>query len=104
MPEEDRKGEIMKKFKKIFAALAASALVASMSFTSMAASITINSTAAEGTIDKTKYTYYKILNADILYDADDNIQSSYYWLGVKFELHQLCGFSPVYRSMSFTRW
>lgn len=79
MPEEDRKGEIMKKFKKIFAALAASALVASMSFTSMAASITINSTAAEGTIDKTKYTYYKILNADILYDADDNIQSvSYY--------------------------
>ena len=25
--------------------------------------------------------------------ADDNIQSSYYWLGVKFELHQLCGFS-----------
>lgn len=69
----------MKKFKKIFAALAASALVASMSFTSMAASITINSTAAEGTIDKTKYTYYKILNADILYDADDNIQSvSYY--------------------------
>ena len=32
----------MKKFKKIFAALAASALVAAMSFTSMAASITIN--------------------------------------------------------------
>ena len=69
----------MKKFKKIFAALAASALVASMSFTSMAASITINSKAAEGTTDNTSYTYYKILNADILYDADDNIQSvSYY--------------------------
>ena len=80
MSEEDRKGEIMKKFKKIFAALAASALVASMSFTSMAAaSITINSKAVPGTTDNTSYTYYKILNADILYDADDNIQSvSYY--------------------------
>ena len=53
----------MKKFKKIFAAIAASALVAAMSFTSMAAaSITINSnlSADEGT-EATTYKYYQIL-------------------------------------------
>ena len=55
----------MKKFKKIFAALAASALVASMSFTSMAASITINSGAPSDGIDTTTYTYYQMLKASI---------------------------------------
>ena len=69
----------MKKFKKIFAALAASALVAAMSFTSMAASITINSGATEGT-DETSYTYYKILNADILYNDKKEIQSVSYYI------------------------
>lgn len=96
----------MKKFKKIFAALAASALVASMSFTSMAASITINSTAAEGTIDKTKYTYYKILNADILYDADDNIQSVSYYVESE-ELANLIrntGLFTVTKSADGSRW
>ena len=57
----------MKKFKKIFAALAASALVAAMSFTSMAASITISrgdnfETGGENTKEET-YTYYKVLSA-----------------------------------------
>lgn len=71
----------MKKFKKIFAALAASALVAAMSFTSMAAaSITINSTAEPGTTDNTTYTYYKILNADILYNDKKEIQSVSYYI------------------------
>ena len=57
----------MKKFKKIFAAIAASALVAAMSFTSMAAaSITINSnlSADEGT-EATTYKYYQILKASV---------------------------------------
>lgn len=69
----------MKKFRKLFTVLAASALVGAMSFTSMAAaSITIKSGAVTGT-DKTRYTYYKILNADILYGTDGEIQSvSYY--------------------------
>ena len=57
----------MKKFKKIFAALAASALVAAMSFTSMAASITISrgdnfETGGENSTEET-YTYYKVLSA-----------------------------------------
>lgn len=55
----------MKKFKKIFAAIAASALVAAMSFTSMAASITINSGAPADGIDTTTYTYYQMLKASI---------------------------------------
>ena len=57
----------MKKFKKIFAALAASALVAAMSFTSMAASITINRgqgyDADRNASTEETYTYYKILDA-----------------------------------------
>ncbi len=67
----------MKKFKKIFAALAASALVAAMSFTSMAASITINrgdvATVPGAASDTVKYTYYQVLKANI---AGDNV--SYY--------------------------
>lgn len=81
----------MKKFKKIFAAIAASALVAAMSFTSMAAaSITINSTAAPGTTDNTTYTYYKILNADILYNKENEIQSVSYYIDSEDEknLHE----------------
>lgn len=43
MSEEDRKGEIMKKFRYLFAVLSTSALVAAMSFTAMAeVSITKN--------------------------------------------------------------
>ena len=57
----------MKKLKKIFAALAASALVAAMSFTSMAASITIDRSDSfqEGgeNSQKENYTYYKVLSA-----------------------------------------
>ena len=62
----------MKKFKKIFAAIAASILVAAMSFTSMAAaSITIDSNlnADEGT-ETTKYTYYQMLKASV---SGDNV-------------------------------
>lgn len=44
MSEEDRKGEIMKKFRKLFAVLTASALVGAMSFTTMAATIDPNDT------------------------------------------------------------
>ena len=77
----------MKKFKKIFAALAASALVASMSFTSMAASITINIGSPEGTSNNdltTTYEYYKVLNANVLYKNDNpddtEIQNASYYL------------------------
>lgn len=66
----------MKKFKKIFAALAASALVAAMSFTSMAATnITIKrgETVPGYESDTVKYTYYQVLKANI---AGDNV--SYY--------------------------
>lgn len=77
----------MKKFKKIFAAIAASALVAAMSFTSMAASITIDIAAPEGTSNKdltTTYEYYKVLNANVLYKNDDpndtEIQNASYYL------------------------
>lgn len=42
MSEEDRKGEIMKKFRKLFAVLSTSALVAAMSFTTMAETINKN--------------------------------------------------------------
>lgn len=42
MSEEDRKGEIMKKFRNLFAVLSTSALVAAMSFTTMAATIKTN--------------------------------------------------------------
>lgn len=59
MSEEDRKGEIMKKFRKLFAVLTASALVGAMSFTTMAASITIKN-AEQNT---QTYTAYKILDA-----------------------------------------
>lgn len=60
----------MKKFKKIFAALAASVLVAAMSFTSMAAaSITIDSGLKEGT-ETTQYTYYQMLKASV---SGDNV-------------------------------
>jgi len=44
MSEKDRKGEIMKKFRKLFAVLTASALVGAMSFTTMAATINPNDT------------------------------------------------------------
>ena len=62
----------MKKFKKIFAAIAASALVAAMSFTSMAASITINhdNSFAGETESKQKYKAYKIL--DVVKDKEGN--------------------------------
>lgn len=67
----------MKKFKKIFAALAASALVAAMSFTSMAATkITIkrgDTTVSGYESDTVEYTYYQVLKANI---AGDNV--SYY--------------------------
>ena len=72
----------MKKFKKIFAAIAASALVAAMSFTSMAASITINrsdttDTSVPGAAsDTVQYTYYRVLKANISGDKGDNV--SYY--------------------------
>ena len=56
----------MKKFKKIFAALAASALVAAMSFTSMAASITINGNVPENPHKvETTYNYYQVLKATV---------------------------------------
>lgn len=48
MSEEDRKGEIMKKFRKLFAVLTASALVGAMSFTTMAASIAPTTFAGSG--------------------------------------------------------
>ena len=60
----------MKKFKKIFAAIAASALVAAMSFTSMAATnatnITINGR-VPNTAEKvtTTYNYYQVLKATV---------------------------------------
>ena len=107
MSEEDRKGEIMKKFKKIFTALAASALVASMSFTSMAAaSITINSKAIDGTTDNTSYTYYQILKADILYDADNEIQSVSYYVESEelADLIRNTGLFTVTKSADGSRW
>lgn len=64
----------MKKFKKIFAAIAASALVAAMSFTSMAASIKINRGSAEGT-NNTTYTYYQVLKASV---SSDKSAVAYY--------------------------
>lgn len=64
----------MKKFKKIFAALAASALVAAMSFTSMAASIQINRGSAEGT-NNTTYNYYQVLKASV---SSDKSAVAYY--------------------------
>lgn len=64
----------MKKFKKIFAALAASALVAAMSFTSMAASIQINRGSAEGT-NNTTYDYYQVLKASV---SGDKSAVAYY--------------------------
>ena len=64
----------MKKFKKIFAALAASALVAAMSFTSMAASIQINRGSAEGT-NNTTYDYYQVLKASV---SSDESSVAYY--------------------------
>ena len=68
MSEEDRKGEIMKKFRKLFAVLTASALVGAMSFTTMAASIKINhDDTYDGTTAQT-YKAYKIL--DVIKDKD----------------------------------
>ena len=64
----------MKKFKKIFAAIAASALVAAMSFTSMAASIQINRGSAEGT-NNTTYNYYQVLKASV---SSDKSAVAYY--------------------------
>ena len=82
MSEEDRKGEIMKKFRKLFAVLTASALVAAMSFTAMAAAdiqtttfagsgkakitVTIPASSAENT-----YKIYRIFEATS--DADGHI-------------------------------
>ena len=62
MSEEDRKGEIMKKFRKLFAVLTASALVGAMSFTTMAASITIKHDNTYDGQAKQKYKAYKILD------------------------------------------
>lgn len=62
MSEEDRKGEIMKKFRKLFAVLTASALVGAMSFTTMAASITIKQDNTYDGQAKQKYQAYKILD------------------------------------------
>ena len=59
---------MMKKFKKIFAAIAASALVAAMSFTSMAATtVTVNRNEQSGTVNTT-YTYYQVLKASVSKD------------------------------------
>ena len=70
MSEEDRKGEIMKKFRKLFAVLTASALVGAMSFTTMAASIKINhDDTYDGTTAQT-YKAYKIL--DVIKDKEDD--------------------------------
>lgn len=82
MSEEDRKGEIMKKFRKLFAVLSTSALVAAMSFTAMAAAdiqtttfagsgkakitVTIPASSAENT-----YKIYRIFEATS--DADGHI-------------------------------
>lgn len=98
----------MKKFKKIFAALAASALVAAMSFTSMAAaaaSITINSGTTVGT-DKTSYTYYKILNADILYNDKKEIQNVSYYVTNSDLADKITetGLFEVTKSADGTRW
>ena len=95
----------MKKFKKIFAALAASALVAAMSFTSMAASITIKSGVTEGT-DNTRYTYYKILNADILYNEKNEIQNVSYYVTYDKLAEQLSNTKlfDVKKSADGTRW
>lgn len=58
----------MKKFKKIFAAIAASALVAAMSFTSMAATtVTVKRNEQSGTVNTT-YTYYQVLKASVSKD------------------------------------
>lgn len=58
----------MKKFKKIFVAIAASALVAAMSFTSMAATtVTVNRNEQSGTVNTT-YTYYQVLKASVSKD------------------------------------
>ena len=60
----------MKKFRKLFAVLTASALVGAMSFTTMAASITINhDDTYDGTAAQT-YKAYKIL--DVVKDKDAN--------------------------------
>lgn len=60
----------MKKFRKLFAVLTASALVGAMSFTTMAASITINhDDTYDGTAAQT-YKAYKIL--DVIKDKDAN--------------------------------
>lgn len=87
----------MKKFKKIFAALAASALVAAMSFTSMAASITIDrsdSFEAGGENSKEEnYTYYKVLSAiktsEHLGDTtDDNVGDTEEIKGVSYQIKE----------------
>lgn len=70
----------MKKFKKIFAAIAASALVAAMSFTSMAASIKITNTASTGT-DNTTYQYYQVLKASV--SSSDKSAVAYYVTNAK---------------------
>ena len=76
-----RKGEIMKKFRKLFAVLTASALVAAMSFTTMAASSTMTGFAGSGdakiTVNipassaKNVYKIYRIFDATS--DADGHI-------------------------------
>lgn len=88
----------MKKFKKIFAALAASALVAAMSFTSMAASITItrgDHYETDGTVvddsKKESYTYYKVLSAiktsgDLGNTTDDNVGKTEEIKGVSYQI------------------
>lgn len=78
MSEEDRKGEIMKKFRKLFAVLTASALVGAMSFTTMAAadiapttfagsgsaSIKVNLPALpEGSTATNTYKVYRVFDA-----------------------------------------
>jgi fimbrial isopeptide formation D2 family protein/LPXTG-motif cell wall-anchored protein len=68
MPSDGKERvEIMKKFKKMFAVLAASALVAAMPLTAMAASITINHDDTYDGQEEQTYKAYKIL--DVVKDA-----------------------------------
>ena len=87
----------MKKFKKIFAALAASALVAAMSFTSMAASITIDRSdsfeAGGENSTEENYTYYKVLSAiktsgDLGNTTDDNVGKTEEIKGVSYQIKE----------------
>ncbi|MGN8818831.1 SpaH/EbpB family LPXTG-anchored major pilin [Oribacterium sp. HCP28S3_H8] len=90
----------MKKFKKMFAVLAASALVAAMPLTAMAASITIESGAKSGETDTTTYKYYQVLKASI----DGNNVA--YYVENEALAHAIEGtnFFNVTQSADSTRW